>query len=172
MNPNNHCNVIHIFIYVPHHFWRRVIVKNDSKIRILNNILRNNTNTFIYKGNIIDSESTFEEIDISDGTLIVAIKNPTNFVNEEIIKWIRLTNDSYFENKVKVLSNKKLKREQSRIKDIRYMKLEGNFQMYKNHSHRMFLKNKVEKNSSLTDDLNINYHPLLKPSTDAMPIIW
>lgn len=172
MNPNNHFNEVHILLYVPHHFWRRVIVKKDSKMRILNNILKNNTNTFIYKGNIIDSESTFEEINILDGTFIVAIKNPTNFVNEEIIKWIRLTNDSYFENKVKVLSNKKLKREQSRIKDIRYMKLEGNCQMYKKHSHRMFLNQRVEKNISLDVDLNTNYLPLITPSTDAMPIIW
>ena len=52
------------------------------------------------------------------------------------------------------------------------MKLEGSVQMYKRNLHKMFLKKQVEKNTCLDADLNINYLPLIMPSTDAMPIIW
>lgn len=168
INPNKIC----LLYYVPHHFNRKIMVRANSKIRILNNIHKDIVNTFIFKGNIINSESTFYEVGVSEGDIIIALKKSGNFINEEFIRWKKLSNDPNFINSLETLSNKKLKREQNRINDFYYMKIEGNVRKYKRQCRNTYLQKMEEGDIQIENNININYEPLLMPSTSALPIIW
>ena len=128
--------------------------------------------TYIYNGNIINSDLTFNDIGIKNEQLLIAIKKEQEKFNEMDYKWIELSCDPTFGNSLHLFSNKQTKREFNRLKDLRNIKIEGSLKLYKKFSHKLYLQKSAESENPIFNDLEINYEPSATPCTEAMPILW
>ena len=123
----------------------------------------------IHNGKFVDPRSTFEQINFIDNEVLIATKKKNNDINSKIKKF---QNDKSFEQKIKFLVNSKLRIENSRIMDIKYMKIEGNHRLFKKKTRRFLSKKKIQDDNKDESDLNINYKPLIEPCTEQMPVLW
>lgn len=128
---------------------------------------------YIFKGEVLDKEQTFEYYSIISGDSIVSIQCEYTEENSNLIeKWIKRTND--YETYQKFIdSNVKTNCQNENAKriDIRYHKIELNKKRY----YKMFNENRIEKDylpsASKKDGikLNINYQKPSSPSTNKLP---
>ena len=161
-------NKVMFYFCVPNRFWKRVLVTRNSNIYCLNQFIdQKNRHSYIYKGSTVDSNLTFNNIGISNDDIIICITN--NIDNN--LKWKKMSCDQNLHEKLKILSNKNIKNEYNRIRDIRNMKTEAKKNFYKKKVQRFILNdgNKYEFDST---SLNIDYEKLSEPSNEALPILW
>lgn len=160
------------YFCVPYKFWKKVQVASRAKVSCLKKVFDPGKEEcyYVYEGNIIDQNSTFENIGIIDEKVIFAISGKMH--QKEKFDLMKLYNDPLFEKRLKILSNKSSKQEFNRISDIKYMKIEGNLKLYKKQEHKYYLKNLNESETTNNIQLCINYQPPSVPCTAAMPILW
>lgn len=164
---------IKIKVLVPGALTRTIILSKQNKIEKLSKCLQNNwEHTFVYKGNIIDSNLSFNDIGIFNGDIIIIFQKNFNQFDNSDLMLMKMSKESFFRHKLDMTTNNNVKKESYRLKDMRDLKIEGSRRLYKKMIHKIYLKNRKENDLSLANDLDINYKPLPMPSTEAMPIIW
>lgn len=164
-------NQVKIFFCVPHSFVKSIKVNKNSRVKSLMEKHHINCD-LIFNGSIICPDLTFQEIGISNGNVIVACKKEQGKMNSSLVQWINLSKDSTFENRLNSLSNKRMKNEYYRIRDIRNMKVEGSTKLYRKLIQKYYSKNSQEIENSIENDYEVNYEPSTMPCTDAMPVKW
>lgn len=174
MNQNIISDRVKIYFCVPYCFVKLIEIIPNFKIGNLMKIFNaEGIYTYIYNGNIINSELTLNQIGISNGNIIVAIKKNANENNDEHLKWIKLSQNNLLEDKFKIITNKVSKHELYRLKDLKNYKVEGSLKIYRRFTRRMYLNNLKKKEEDQTKcNLKLNYEPLSAPCTEAMPILW
>ena len=179
INMNFEQSKIILCFCVPNELVKKMQVTRNSKVGcLLNHFHKNNEDyNYIYEGNIVDSKSTFNDIKFNEGELIFALRK--NNEDESLYqaaktrsKIIKLSKDSQFSKKIRVLTNRNAQSEYNKVMDIRLMKAEGNFNLYRKKSHQSYLNELNDE--EMTNDISITteYEPLTEPCTEAMPILW
>lgn len=174
MNQNIIPDRVKIYFCVPYCFVKLIDITRNFKIGNFMKIFNvEGIYTYIYNGNIINSELTLNQIGISNGNIIVAIKKNANENNDEHLKWIKLSQNNLLEDKFKIITNKVSKHELYRLKDMKNYKVEGSLKLYRKFTRRMYLNNLKKKEEDQTIfNFKMNYEPLSAPCTEAMPILW
>lgn len=179
MNQKNEQRNLIIYFYIPNKCLKKIKVIKYVYIKLLLTFINENTNEyiFIYDGTVVNSKSTFDDIGIKNGEVLIALKNNNNMddINSNInlsSKMKKLTKDPNFETKLKLIMNKNIRYETERIKDMQFKKIEGNSNLYRKKI-KNYYSTKGKQNKDQKDlNLNTNYQPLPKPSEEEMPIIW
>ena len=180
MNQTNDQTNIIIYFYIPDKCLKKIKVISHLYIKLLLSFINEDTNEyiFIYNGAVVDSKSTFKNIGINNGEVLIALRKNkinTDDINSNInlsSKMKKLSKDPNFETKLKLLINNNMRCETERIKDIRFKKIEGNFNLYRKKIKNYLSTNENKNNDQNDTNLNTNYQPLRKPSEEEMPIIW
>ena len=144
-------NKVIFYFCVPNYFWKKILVTKNSNISCLNRYLDPEYDfIYIYNGNIIDPNLTFENIGILEEEPIFSIKNDLDEMKNlnYNIKWMKLSCDPAFINRLKLISNKNTKNEYNRLKDIKNLKIEGNYKLFKKQSHNIYTKTSNEEDST------------------------
>lgn len=173
-------NTVLLYFYIPGKSLKKVLVSKNSSIGCLITLTKEDSKDyiFIYKGAIVDSNSTFESIGMKNENILVAIKKKNNQINDfyynvNLCKKLNdISNDPDFEKKLTVVNNKNLRNEKTRIADVRYMKIEGSCRLYKKKTFKFLARLHEDEKSCDRFELNLNYKPLENPCEDAMPVLW
>lgn len=164
---------VNIFFWVPNKFIKSICINKKTKINYLMKFFHDDSSyTYIYNGNIVNSELTFKDAGISNGKIIIAIKKETTDFNDIVFKWINLTLNKSMEAKLSMMANKQTRMEFSRLQDIKNLKVEGSLKLHRKLSRKLFLQSLKAEDNLLDTDLQINYEPSSTPCTEAMPILW
>lgn len=171
---NSKINTINFFLFYPQHFIKIIRTDRNSAIDIIKNSLQKEYDyNYICKGNIIDPNKTFNEIELRNGELIVVTKKKSNELTNNDYKFLQITKKNDLERKILVLTNKKMRNEIFHLRDIRVFKQEGSSKLYRKLSRKLYLQqSKKDDDDQVFNDLEINYEPSATPCTDAMPILW
>ena len=176
---NNEDSKIILCFYIYNKFIKKMQVTKNSTIGCLLNFFNESNDEYIliFDGKIVDYRSTFIEINFINGKTIFAIRK-NNYdesidMNSNILSNImKLSKDTIFEKKIRVLTNRNAQSEYNKIMDIRYMKEEGSRCLYKKKNHNYYLNESCENETQKEIGLTINYDPPSEPCEDAMPILW
>lgn len=162
---------IRIFFYVPGCFLKSIRISPIAKIKNLM-CTDDGLYTYIYNGNIMDSDLTFNDAGISDGKILVAIKKELSQFNNLDFNLVKLSMNKSAEFKLNILSNNETKLEYNRLNDLRNIKVEGSLKLYRKLSRKLYFQSIETTEDQKNNNLEINYEPSSTPCTDAMPILW
>ena len=128
---------------VPNQLVKKMQVTINSNVGCLLKYFKENNEDYIYiyDGNIVDYNSTFEDINFKEGKTIFALRKVNTDRSEYQTartrsKIIELSKDLYFEKKIRVLTNRNAQSEYNKVMDIRFMKIEGSYNLYKKKEHK------------------------------------
>ena len=170
ISTNVDSNRITIFFCIPGRFVKTIKINKYSKVRSLTE--NDDQYKYIFNGCIINPDSIFQDIGISNGNVLIAFKNCKGHENYKYDQCIKLSKDSSFEFKLRFLANKRTKNEYFRLRDIRNLKIEGNSKLYRKMERKLYNKRIQEASNQIDFDFEINYEPSPMPCTEAMPILW
>lgn len=164
---------------IPNRLVKKMQVTTNSRVGCLLNFFKENNDDYmyIYDGNIVDYKSSFKDINFIEGKTIFALPKVNDEENayqsaHTRSKIFELSKDSYFEKKLRVLTNRNAQSEYNKVMDIRLMKIEGSCNLYKKKTHNYYL-NETNENETQDDiPLKTEYEPLSEPCAEAMPILW
>lgn len=164
---------IKIFFCVPNKFLKSILININTKISYLMKIFHDdNDYTYIYDGNILNSELSLKSAGISNEKLIIAIKKESKDIKNEALNWKNLSMKKDIENKLRSLPSKQAKVEYCRIQDLKITKTEGSLKLYQRLTRKLYQQNLKKEDQQINTNIYINYEPSPRPCTDAMPILW
>lgn len=159
----------------PSCFWKTIIINKKSKFELVKTVLPKDYDyTFVFKGEIINPNRSFEDVGVKNGNTIIVIKHEKNKEKSIDSKWIKLSMDTAFDKKLQILSNKGSKGEYDRLSDIRQMKYEGSLKIYKTRMHKKYIYTMEEskEESEIKYNPNHGYVRPTSPCTEKMPVMW
>ncbi|OHS93969.1 hypothetical protein TRFO_11441 [Tritrichomonas foetus] len=185
-----------IYVYQPQMRIQHVRININKPISTLDHIY-NTDKTFIYNGQILDKQKTFENYNISDGSKIVMLTDEIYKNNKSYAdRWLHITRDGdIFNERIEMTTNVECKKEIARLSDLKFGKLELKpkrllrafsqpiAQNYGNSSS-CFVHSSIENVSNSNDQNRFSIHhsnstslvldfPLnCSPSTDPLPVFW
>lgn len=161
-----------LFVCVPNHFVKRVKVLGSSKISILNLLFQKEKKLFIHKGQILQSDTTFDSNYINSNDYIVALtKNDSPSFEYEIMKWIQSTKDpELFREKITKHKDSSISLEEARLRDLRTRRLEQKRYFVIRRMGRQFEHSGISPFRDIP--LSIEYDTIDEPNSNPLPVLW
>lgn len=183
--------MIEICLCIPNHFLKRVSVSSKQPISLLNSLFPNEEKVYIYKGQVLSTNKTFEQYDFGSFEHVVALTSSTidengvfsessfNFKRSpdfdyDKYKWIQMTKDAEnFAEKVSAAASRISSREFARLRDLRLIKLEQKRSFWSKKCSRFISSNIPSTTFSKKDiPLVIDFKQYESPRSEAMPFLW
>ncbi|OHS99795.1 hypothetical protein TRFO_33656 [Tritrichomonas foetus] len=161
-----------VVIIVPNTIIKDVYISSIKPIKYLYGMFPRdywNQFAFIVNGSVLNDENTFNYYNIEDMTNIICVRQ-----NDEkaVTKWIRMTKDvDEFNKRVHHFKCPALKREASKLRDIRLMKEEIIKRNHRNIHFFREIQNFIGLDHHKTS-LNLDYPELEAPAEDLLPVLW
>lgn len=170
--------IMTIYVYQPCVRIRHIKLNAMNSISILGRVYPCDS-IYIFKGQILDISKTFFDYRISNENKIVLISPYMTRSDSYLVeKWIKITNDyENFDERISISINKNSRTELSRIKDIKFFKLEIKRKKFDKFikKHAVDESDSIEYKKNLFKNdikLNIDYDSIDSPLTDPLPVIW
>ncbi|KAK8844284.1 hypothetical protein M9Y10_024495 [Tritrichomonas musculus] len=165
---------VNLYICIPRYFTQMI----DFPLTFLiKNLLVAHRNmgpfTYIYNGCVLNPELMLSDINIPDGSVIIAIREQDANSNKDTDFYLKLTKGDAFENKLRSIIRKRSKAELDRLSDIKGIKVEGNINLYRQMSRKYYNHSvkPISNQATPNEKINLN-NDSSEPSTEAMPILW
>ena len=151
-------------VFIPQEPVKTIIVNQDSSIRSLYRIHKNENRVLIYNGLILDQKKKFGDYDFHQGDAIFAIRNTES---ENTKSWMEASEDpDELCFRMSLQTNPSTTKVAARLVDLIMMRLDQ-----KNKLSRPIEKSKSPLNNPEQIQVEIP-NRLSEPSTEALPVFW
>ena len=116
-----------ILLCIPPNVIKQIATLPTSSIGCLQKFLPSSENyDLFYDGTILDKTKPFQFYNITGNAQIIGYPKKANEVNHQFYKWLRMSKDNDFKEKISlVVNNNNIKKETARLNDLRLFKIEG-----------------------------------------------
>lgn len=182
---------IEICLCIPNHFLKRISVNSKQPVSWLNNLFPNEEKVYIYKGQVLSQNKTFEQYDFGSFEHVVALTscsaddessfsvstfhyNRSPDFDFDKYRWIQMTKDAEnFAEKVSAAASRISSREFARLRDLRLMKMEQRRSFWNKKCLRFISSNGPSSSfSKKSVPLVIDFKHCESPRSEAMPFLW
>jgi hypothetical protein len=168
------CNIeeeesISIFLTTPQSTQKRVTVNKHASVSTLLSLVPLGKKTVFSEGSVVDQKKTFEELNIRSHSRVVII-NGENLTFDQEMFWKRVTkSDAELTERLQLMDNQIVKRELSRIVDLRMMRIEDKT----NNVKRMIRMNwMMRREESEEQQMSTVTEYEKRVSETALPMLW
>lgn len=190
----NSSTFVEICLCIPNHFLKRVSVNCKQPISLLNSLFPNEEKVYIFNGQILSQNKTFEQYDFGNFEYVVALTSSSTEDNNNIndftesshnykrspdfdfdkYKWIQMTKDAEnFAEKVSAAASRISSREFARLRDLRLIKLEQKRSFWSKKCSRFISSSYPSASFSQKNiPLVIDFKQYESPRSEAMPFLW
>ena len=162
---------ISLYLCVPNKYTRRICIRKNQKISILKKRFPNDPKKFIYNGQYLGNEFTFDFYGMNDHDIIVAVPDNCEF-NLSNNNWIHASRDSdEIADRISFSLNSKTRPEASRLQDLRFTTVERKPRLYRRMCSAV---NKAIDNfpKTFSNNKSIDFSDTDSPSVQALPVCW
>jgi hypothetical protein len=152
----------------PGTFFSKAIARRRDRCRILSTLFPNTKMIFIYNGEVLNENFSFESYEIQNAEIVVAIPEIAS-TSQQSFRWIQISRDSEaFSSIINSMMNCSTHRESMRLRDIVLMKKE----MSRRRCPEMFsspASSAFARVSQCKTDITEKADEI---STDPLPVVW
>lgn len=166
-------NMITIYLCLPDHSIKILKTKPSLKIITLQKMYQSSM-TFIFNGQILCENQTFEFYAIKNEDYIIALhKKSKKKISFNLFHWLNESRNDTFRENVQMIMRKESKAEAARLFDLSLYKIEGNRKIYMKHIKRN-MNDILGDNSKSSEniDLIVDYPNSEVPSCSSLPTLW
>lgn len=137
MNTGLEKRKIVILLCIPPNVIKQISATDTSPISCLQKFLPSAENYDLFcDGIVLEKSRSFKYYNIRDNTQIIGYPKTPNEVNHQFYKWLRMSKDTDFQEKISLVIKKDTKRESARLSDLNLYKIEGNKKFYQKYMRK------------------------------------
>ena len=159
-----------IYLCVPKKYTRRICIKKNQKINTLQKRFPNDPKKFIFNGQYLGEEFTFNFYGINNHDIIVAVPDNCGF-DLSNSNWIHASRDSDdIADRISFSMNSKTRPEASRLRDLKFMSIERKPRIYRKMCGAV--ERSADEFPKVFSNTIIDYTYTDSPSVQALPVCW
>jgi hypothetical protein len=161
-----------VHVLVPGKLVRKTYVKPHDQCRVLNRLFPDQPGfDFIYQGQLLWKTSSFDSYRVEPNSTIIAVEgSEKNSLNLD--RWLRLSSEfDGLDSTIESLMNPRTRREAMRLHDLTALRRELRPRRWRKVAEREEISGGAPL-LSFAFPTNLDSHPPIQPSTEALPSVW